>query len=161
MRAAGSPVARFGVQSIGRKQVNPALATQVAVTFTWLGLVLGISFLEAPLKFRAPGLTIEVGVGIGRLVFRALNTIEGVAAVVLLIAVLVQGIPLSLVLTIAVIVVLGLGALVLRPLMDRRVTTGRTAERMPRHSMHFAYIALEVVKVALLIAIGVVGLATA
>ena len=141
--------------------MNPALATQVAVTFTWLGLVLGISFLEAPLKFRAPGLTIEVGVGIGRLVFRALNTIEGVAAVVLLIAVLAQGIPLSLVLTIAVIVVLGLGALVLRPLMDRRVTTGHTAERMPRHSMHFAYIALEVVKVALLIAIGVVGLATA
>ena len=145
---------------MGRQQVNPALATQVAVTFTWLGLVLGISFLEAPLKFRAPGLTVEVGVGIGRLVFRALNAVEGVAAVVLLIAVLVQGIRVSLVLTIAVIVVLGLGALVLRPLMDRRVTTGRTAERMPRHSMHFAYIALEVAKVALLIAIGVVGLAT-
>ena len=91
---------------MGRQQVNPALATQVAVTFTWLGLVLGISFLEAPLKFRAPGLTVEVGVGIGRLVFRALNAVEGVAAVVLLIAVLVQGIRVSLVLTIAVIVVI-------------------------------------------------------
>lgn len=144
--------------------MNPALATQVAVTFTWLGLVLGISFLEAPLKFRAPGLSIEVGVGIGRLVFRALNTVEGVAGVVLLIVVLLQGAtaaPVSLTLVIAVLVVLVLGALVLRPLMDRRVTTGRTAERMPRHAMHFTYIALEVVKVALLVTIGVVGLATA
>ena len=144
--------------------MNPALATQVAVTFTWLGLVLGISFLEAPLKFRAPGLSIEVGVGIGRLVFRALNTVEGVAGVVLLIVVLLQGataVPVSLTLVIAVLVVLVLGALVLRPLMDRRVTTGRTSERMPRHTMHFTYIALEVVKVALLATIGVVGLATA
>jgi hypothetical protein len=32
-----------------------AAAVAVAVTFTWLGMVLAISFLEAPLKFRAPG----------------------------------------------------------------------------------------------------------
>ncbi|GAB3803823.1 hypothetical protein GCM10028798_23310 [Humibacter antri] len=148
----------------GQTSVNPALATQVAVTFTWLGLVLGISFLEAPLKFRAPGLSVEVGVGIGRLVFRALNIVEGIAAVVLLVAVLLQGagdVPVSLILVIAAIVVLGLGALVVRPLMDRRVTDGRTAERMPRHTLHFAYIALEVLKVALLVSIGVTGLAAA
>lgn len=30
-------------------------ATASAVTFVWLGMVLAISFLEAPLKFRAPG----------------------------------------------------------------------------------------------------------
>ncbi|MEM0967027.1 MAG: hypothetical protein AAGJ81_12845 [Verrucomicrobiota bacterium] len=39
----------------------------------WLGLVIGISFLEAPLKFQAPGITLELGLGIGRLVFGALN----------------------------------------------------------------------------------------
>ncbi len=33
----------------------PAVA--VAVTFVWLGMVAAISFLEAPLKFRAPNVT--------------------------------------------------------------------------------------------------------
>ncbi len=32
-----------------------------AVVFVWLGTVLAISFLEAPLKFRAPGVTIPSG----------------------------------------------------------------------------------------------------
>jgi hypothetical protein len=54
----------------------------VALVFTWLGMVLGISFLEAPLKFRAAGITLQLGLGIGRLVFRALNTVEVVLAVV-------------------------------------------------------------------------------
>ena len=46
----------------------------------WLGFVLGISFLEAPLKFRAPGITRELGLGIGKLVFGALNKVELVLA---------------------------------------------------------------------------------
>lgn len=58
-----------------------------AVTFTWLGMVLAISFLEAPLKFRAPGVTIPIGLGIGRLVFRALNAVEAVLAVIVIVAV--------------------------------------------------------------------------
>lgn len=53
-----------------------------AVTFVWLGMVLAISFLEAPLKFRAPGVTIRVGLGIGRIVFRALNLVEVFLAIV-------------------------------------------------------------------------------
>ena len=60
---------------------------QIAVTFVWLGMVLAISFLEAPLKFRSPGITVPLGVGIGRLVFRALNAVEGAFAVVLVVGV--------------------------------------------------------------------------
>lgn len=44
-----------------------------AVAFVWLGMVLAVSFLETPLKFRAPGITVPLGLGIGRLVFRALT----------------------------------------------------------------------------------------
>ena len=53
--------------------MNHWLALGVAAIFVWLGMVFAISFLEAPLKFRAPGITIPLGLGIGRLVFRALN----------------------------------------------------------------------------------------
>jgi len=62
------------------------------VAFTWLGMVLAISFLEAPLKFRAPDVTVRIGLGIGRIVFRALNTVEVVLAAVLVAAV-VWGAP--------------------------------------------------------------------
>jgi len=34
-----------------------------AVTFVWLGMVLAISFLETPLKFRAPGVLPTDGPG--------------------------------------------------------------------------------------------------
>ena len=61
--------------------MTAALATATAATFVWLGMVLAISFLEAPLKFRAPGVTIPIGLGIGRLVFRALNSAEVILAV--------------------------------------------------------------------------------
>ncbi len=53
--------------------MNPAFAVAAAAAFVWLGMVLAISFIEAPLKFRAPGVTLAIGLGIGRLVFRALN----------------------------------------------------------------------------------------
>ena len=62
-------------------------AVAAAVAFTWLGMVLAISFLEAPLKFRAPGVTVVLGLGIGRVVFRALNRIEAGALAVLAVAV--------------------------------------------------------------------------
>ena len=63
--------------------VNAGPAIEIAVTFVWLGMVLAISFLEAPLKFRAPNVTLQIGLGIGRLVFRALNAAEVVFALVI------------------------------------------------------------------------------
>jgi hypothetical protein len=66
--------------------VSQASAVATAATFVWLGMVLAISFLEAPLKFRAPGVTVVIGLGIGRLVFRALNGAEAVLAAVVLAA---------------------------------------------------------------------------
>ncbi len=42
----------------------------------WAGMVTAISFLEAWLKFKAEGVTMEIGLSIGNLVFKALNRIE-------------------------------------------------------------------------------------
>ena len=44
-------------------------AVQIAITFVWLGMVLAISFLEAPLKFRAPNVTLQIGLGISNVLF--------------------------------------------------------------------------------------------
>ena len=131
------------------------LALGTAATFVWLGMVLAISFLEAPLKFRAPGVDLRIGLGIGRLVFRALNSVEAVLAAVLVIAVLAGGAP-ARILTPTVI-----GALLLvvqvaavRPGLSRRSGRILAGQGSPRSRAHFAYVALEAAKVAALLATG-------
>ena len=49
---------------------------QIAIPFVWFGAVGAISFMEAPLKFTAPNITIPLGLGIGMIVFHTLNKIE-------------------------------------------------------------------------------------
>lgn len=86
------------------------IALAAAVAFTWLGMLLGVSFLEAPLKFRAPGVTPQLGLGIGRVVFAALNRVEVLLTVVLALTV-VAGPSVPLVTFPAALVGTGVGAL--------------------------------------------------
>jgi len=121
--------------------------------------VLGISFLEAPLKFRAPGITLQLGLGIGRLVFRALNTVEVVLAVVVAGA-LVAGAPERG--TVAAYAVaaaaLAVQLLVVRPRLSRRSDAVLAGGEAPRSRAHVGYVALELVKVAALVGTGVTAL---
>ncbi|MGH3417556.1 MAG: hypothetical protein ACRDSS_13890 [Actinocrinis sp.] len=120
-------------------------------------MVLAISFLEAPLKFRAPGVTIPIGLGIGRLVFRVLNAVEAAFAVVVIIAVVAGNASTNIdVLTACAAVVLAVQLTVVRPMLTRRsdqVLAGGDSES--RSHAHLYYVAFEIAKVALLIALGV------
>ncbi|KOV77200.1 MULTISPECIES: hypothetical protein [unclassified Streptomyces] len=134
---------------------TPAV-TAGAVTFVWLGMVLAISFLEAPLKFRAPGVTIPVGLGIGRLVFRALNAVEAVLAVVVVLAVALGDAPAAVIALTAAVAALLLAQLaVVRPLLNRRSDRVLAGEELPRSRSHLWYVALEVLKAGTLVALGV------
>jgi hypothetical protein len=134
-------------------------ALDIAVTFTWLGMVLAISFLEAPLKFRAPGVTVQIGLGIGQLVFRALNTVEVVLGLVV-IAAMVGGAPAAaLWWSIAALVALAAQLLFVRPRLRRRSAHVLAGGDADRSHAHVAYIALETVKVLALVGAGVVLLA--
>jgi hypothetical protein len=64
------------------REVSIEAAITVAITFAWLGMVLAISFLKAPLEFRARNVILQIGLGIGRLALRALNSVEVVFAIV-------------------------------------------------------------------------------
>jgi hypothetical protein len=59
-----------------KRLMDIAKSFTIAIPFVWLGMVTAISFVEAPLKFDAPGVTLEIGIGIGRIVFAALNKLE-------------------------------------------------------------------------------------
>ncbi|MGO2683754.1 MAG: hypothetical protein ACTIAA_05990 [Microbacterium sp.] len=49
----------------------------------WIGLIVGLSFMETPLKFLAPGITTALGLGVGRLVFIALSVAGWIILLVL------------------------------------------------------------------------------
>ncbi|NMN99607.1 hypothetical protein HH308_00040 [Gordonia sp. TBRC 11910] len=145
--------------------LGAALAT--AVTLIWLGMVVAISFLEAPLKFTAPGVTLPIGLAIGRKVFRALNSIEAALAVVLVVALALDG-SMSNHTPLAVWVASGIAILALiiqlvavRPGLTKRsneVLAGDgTQAQDSRSHAHFYYVGFEVLKVIALI-VGTVGL---
>ena len=135
------------------------MAVFAGVAFTWLGMVLGISFLEAPLKFRAPDVTLRIGLGIGRLVFRALNVVEVVFAVVLAVTVVVADVPAGVLVPGAIAVaVLVVQLAAVRPVLNRRSDRVLAGEDTPRSHAHLAYVAAEAVKVIALIVAGAAAL---
>lgn len=134
----------------------------VAVTgiFVWLGMLLAISFLEAPLKFRAPGVTLQVGLGIGRLVFRALNAAELVLGLTVLVALQVEPPPARVLVAILVAVIaLGVQVLAVRRWLTRRSNAVLSGEEGPRSRGHYLYVALELIKAIALLISGILLLA--
>src|SRR5690348_7151827 len=123
-------------------------------------MVLAISFIETPLKFRAPGVTLPIGLGIGRLVFRALNACEAVLAVAVIaggLAAQASGGAVSAAVT--AVVVLAVQVLAVRPALTRRSDRVLAGEQGPRSRAHLAYVGLEAVKVVALVTGGVLLLA--
>jgi hypothetical protein len=117
--------------------VSASASLAAAVVFVWLGMVLAISFLETPLKFRAPGVTVQIGLGIGRLVFRALNRVELVLAAVLVVALMVAAPPAPVVICAALaITALVVQVAVVRPLLARRSDRVLAGESPPRSRAH-------------------------
>ncbi|WP_346054092.1 MULTISPECIES: hypothetical protein [Amycolatopsis] len=122
-------------------------------------MVVAISFLEAPLKFRAPDVTVRIGLGIGRLVFRALNAVETVLAVVVVVTLIAGHVPGPVLGTaVAAVGVLALQLVAIRPVLNRRSDRVLAGEDPPRSRAHLGYVGTEVVKVALLLAAGVLAL---
>jgi len=127
----------------------------VAAPFVWLGMVVAMSFVETPLKFRAPGITVPLGLGIGRLVFRALNLAEiGLAAVITASWAVLGTSDRGWVLIGAGWALLVVQIGVLRPRLDRRTLAVIAGHTPPASRQRLVYIALEVTKVVLLAVIG-------
>jgi hypothetical protein len=136
--------------------VSAGAAITVAVTFVWLGMVVAISFLEAPLKFRAPNVTLPIGLGIGRLVFRALNTVEVGFALVILVIVAAGPTPVRIAAAFYVaLAALAIQLIAVRPRLTRRSDQVLAGLDPPRSRGHYAYVGLEVVKVVALLIVGI------
>lgn len=137
-------------------QIRTSTLRQYSIIFTfiWIGFVGAISFMEAWLKFQAPGITTELGLGIGQLVFGALNKVEITCALLLLgILYYSRVTSKSLVITpyfLIAIMLLVLQTLWLLPALDERAAMIIQGLPVPESSLHFIYVVAEIIKVVVL-----------
>lgn len=137
--------------------LNP---TVVISTYIWIGCVCAISFLEAWLKFRAPGITLALGLGIGKLVFNALNKIEWIFAASILFNILFSGKfelrtfeKFNYIILIPVCILI-IQSFWLLPQLTIRADSIIQGSFVESSNLHFYYVAAEVIKIVCLCIFG-------
>lgn len=127
-----------------------------AVPFIWAGLLVGISFIETPLKFQAPGVTTQIGIGIGNLVFHALNKVEtGLLLILLCCYFFSIEQSISFILFLLLVAVVALQTWWLLPSLDERVSMIQQGMQPPASQLHVYYISSEIAKLILLSNLGI------
>jgi hypothetical protein len=127
-------------------------------TFLWIGFVCAISFMEAWLKFRASGVTLPIGLGIGRLVFNALNKVEWVFAIAIIGNIVFsksQLLSFQNLLYIIPLLLLIVQTVWVLPMLDARAELHIQNQIVPPSNLHFYYVGMEAVKVICLTAFGI------
>lgn len=145
-------------RQLSRQRVTIEL-WRIAIPVLWLGMIAAISFIEAPLKFQAPGITIPLGLGIGRLVFAALNIVE---AILLLAYTLLSFWPIAARISgarmwwwIALLLVFTVKLSVVRPPLNARTDLVLAGSDPGQSPWHYIYIACDLATMALLVVLAV------
>ncbi|WP_285058884.1 hypothetical protein [Pedobacter ginsengisoli] len=128
-----------------------------SIAIFWLGFFTSISFVEAPLKFSV--LTLQEGLSVGRVVFKALNTFEWAFLAILGISLLVRfASRLVTVLILIMCVILVLQSVWLLPVLDSRaiqIIEGKT--QVPSYT-HFVFFLFDITKSVVLLMIAWQGI---
>lgn len=122
----------------------------IAIPLFWCGMIAGISFLEAPLKFTAPGVTLPIGLSIGSIVFHAFNGVELCLLFIWLICVKSAKANVKWYVAIALLIIVGMQSCWLLPALELRATLIRNGLPVQGQTVHPYYVACEVLKFALL-----------
>lgn len=131
--------------------------TTIAITFIWIGFIGAISFMEAWLKFQAPGVTTEIGLSIGKLVFNALNKVEVTFGLLLLFTSVkeTKNRQTPLIFLSIPLFILIAQTLWLLPALDQRAQFIIEGADVPKSRLHLWYVVLEIIKVTSLIIFGI------
>ena len=126
-------------------------------TLVWSGCVVAISFMESWLKFRASGVTLPIGLSIGKLVFTALNKMEWFFAAVLFIAYFFSKTPLlssSAILFVIAVCLLLVQTFWLLPALDARANMVISGQSVAASSLHWYFVFAEILKLGSLLVLG-------
>lgn len=126
----------------------------VAAVYLWIGFVCAISFMEAWLKFRAPGVDLRIGLGIGRLVFNALNKVEWVFAIVIILNLVLERtefLSLPHLFFYLPVILIFVQTFWLLPALDKRAELHILGQYVAASNLHVYYVIMEAVKVISLV----------
>lgn len=139
-------------------KLNVTYPVSIGSVFIWIGFVGAISFMEAWLKFQAPGITVPLGLGIGKLVFRGLNIMEWVFALGVINEILFKKQKLfrrdNLFFFSACVIVL-IQTLWLLPVLNVRAELVIAGQDPGASTLHFYYVGLEIIKLVCLFLFGI------
>lgn len=133
----------------------------IASIYLWIGFVAAISFMEAWLKFKAKGVTLQIGLGIGRLVFHALNKVEWLFAIGVFAGLLISNhnvLTTTNTLFYIPLVLLIAQTIVLLPALDFRAESRIHGLEIPPSNLHIYYVIMEIIKVGCLFTYGIIQL---
>jgi hypothetical protein len=125
--------------------------------FLWAGFICAISFMESWLKFRAPGVTMPIGLSIGQLVFNALNKVEWFLAILISIGLFLLRNEISSMQAlwfIVIVAILVTQTAWLLPALNNRAKAVISGKTLPRSMLHWYFVIAEVIKLASLILFG-------
>ena len=139
-------------------KLNVTYPVSIAAVFMWIGFVGAISFMEAWLKFQAPGIDVPLGLGIGKLVFRALTIMEWVFVLCIINEFLFKRSKFfsrnKLTFFVAVGIVL-LQTVWLLPVLNIRAEMVIAGQNPGESILHFIYVGFEIIKLICLFLFGI------
>lgn len=121
----------------------------------WLGAVAAIA-VEARLKFQAPNVTRELGLGIGKVIFNALNRAEIIIALLLVTAFFfTNSARKAKIIFGAILLILAAQTFWLMPALIERIDLITSGQTPSDSAAHLFYIAFEIGKMVLLLILSV------
>jgi hypothetical protein len=128
----------------------------ISIIFLWIGFVCAISFMEAWLKFQAPGVDLKIGLSIGKVVFKALNKVEWGLCFTLCISLFLMKLNIAdykYYLLLIPIIILCVQTIWLLPLLESRANAIIQNQTITQANYHIYFIVAEVIKVLSLLII--------
>ncbi len=129
------------------------------ISFFWLGLMLAISFLETPLKFQVPGMTLPIALELGKIMFGVSTNIQLGLMILIFLNFIFNAKQLSkimLVSSILLALILGLEKFWMLPILDARADILASGKGLPPTSLHDYFIYAEVAKLVLIVSLGII-----
>ena len=135
-----------------------AASSPAWICFVWFGMTAGVSLLATPAKFAAPLITRPVALDVGAVTFAALNKAEFVALILFLIVVRVSGRAAQwwAVCGVLTLILIAQSAWLL-PELTARAGMVASGLELPPSIAHTAYATLELTKLVILFACGMVA----
>ena len=120
------------------------------ISAIWVGLILGVSFFAAPIKFTANGVSLEQLLAVGQVTFQAFSWIELSAFALLVCASLVnltRGVVICICLLGLLLLIQQFGIL---PGLDTELNRTVAGETIEETNLHMLYVAIDCVKLVVL-----------